>query len=598
MAKKRNGKRKDKENGKRKGILVYVLLLTVAFTFRVAIARLMPNDAGDDGRVYTQLAHNLLDQHVYSQASEPPYVPTLIRVPGYPLLLAGIYSVFGKDDNTAVRIVQALIDTASCGLIALLAFFWEPDERRKRRSSIAALALAALCPFTTIYVATILAETLTVFFAVAMCLTATLALLATRQRNALWFWAVTGLVAGAAVLVRPDSGFFALAIGITLVLTTLLRSSDVKWSRKREELLYRSARASYLGALFSLAFCLALVPWTIRNYRVFHLFQPLAPAHAAMPGEFVPRGYFDWVRTWIDDTRYIGPAIWALDTAPIALTDLPDHAFDSAEERQRVATLLEKYNHAPKDPDLLSEPGSEDAAAPTEDQPDQEPAGSAISPDESSSSEETGEVEKTDESDQSDEADLADEKGARDQSVDHPVEMTPDVDAGFARIAQQRIARHPFHYYVWLPLKRARSLWFDTHSQYYPFEGELLPVSDLDHDIHQQYWLPLFAALTAVYTLLGIAGGWFLLERREFIARQWVLLATLMIFFRLGFFATLENPEPRYVVEIFPFLSILGGIGVLRIGTLLKNSGRVSTGGSEFRVPSFEFRVPSSEFRV
>jgi hypothetical protein len=38
-----------------------------------------------------------------------------------------------------------------------------------------------------------------------------------------------------------------------------------------------------------------------------------------------------------------------------------------------------------------------------------------------------------------------------------------------------------------------------------------------------------------------------------------------MIFLRLGFFAMLENPEPRYVVEFFPFLSILGGIAVTQI---------------------------------
>jgi hypothetical protein len=38
-----------------------------------------------------------------------------------------------------------------------------------------------------------------------------------------------------------------------------------------------------------------------------------------------------------------------------------------------------------------------------------------------------------------------------------------------------------------------------------------------------------------------------------------------MVFLRIGFFATLENPEPRYVVEVFPFLSALGGIAVVRI---------------------------------
>src|SRR6266850_3103591 len=228
MGKKWNGQREDKRSGKRNGLLVYVLLLTVAFSFRVAVARLLPNDTPDDGKVYAQIARNVLEQHVYSHESEPPYVPSLIRLPGYPLFLAGVYSIFGHGDNTAVRVVQALIDTVSCALIAMVAFLWEPDEKRKRRTSIAALTLATVCPFTTIYVATILTETLTVFFAVAMCLLATLALMATTQRRALLLWAATGLVAGVAVLFRPDSGLFALAIGITLVVAMLLRASEVK----------------------------------------------------------------------------------------------------------------------------------------------------------------------------------------------------------------------------------------------------------------------------------------------------------------------------------------------------------------------------------
>ncbi len=572
MAKKRSGKRESERKGKRSGLLAYALLLTAAFSFRAGVARLLPNDEPFDGKVYAQIATNVLERRVYSHATEPPYDPSLIRLPGYPLFLAGVYSVFGHGDNTAVRVIQALIDTATCALIALVAFIWEPDEKRKRRSSIAALALAAFCPFTTIYVATILTETPTVFFAVAMCLTATLALRATVQKTALWFWVATGLIAGVAVLFRPDSALFALAIGITLVVATLMRASDVKLSKKREELLYRSARASYLGAVFSLAFCLILVPWTIRNFRVFHLFQPLAPAHAEMPGEFVPRGYLTWLRSWIDDGRYIGPVLWSLDESPIKLTDIPDHAFDSAEEKQRVAALLEKYNHPPEEPGVFTEPDSQGASTPSADQPNQKESDSASPTDEASPADETDgsdEGDKADEGDKVDGADEADQsdESAPDQALDQPVEMTPEIDAGFAKIASERIARHPFRYYISLPLKRARSLWFNTHSQYYPFEGELLPFADLDYDIHQQFWLPLFAGLTFIYTLLGIAGGWFLSQTRDFVARQWLLLAALMIFLRLGFFATLENPEPRYVVEIFPFLSILGGIAVNRVSS-------------------------------
>ena len=83
-----------------------------------------------------------------------------------------------------------------------------------------------------------------------------------------------------------------------------------------------------------MSFCLVLVPWTIRNRRVFHLFQPLAPAHAEMPGEFVPRGYLLWVRTWLDDGRYVGPALWAMDTRRSKSATFPISAFDSKEENE------------------------------------------------------------------------------------------------------------------------------------------------------------------------------------------------------------------------------------------------------------------------
>ena len=127
MAKKqkRADKRNGNRNGKRKGMLVYALLLIAAFSFRGAVARFLPNNSPDDGKLYAQVARNVLERHVYSHASEPPYDPSFIRLPGYPLFLAGIYSLTDHNDNGAVRIVQALIDTATCALIALLG-----NERR------------------------------------------------------------------------------------------------------------------------------------------------------------------------------------------------------------------------------------------------------------------------------------------------------------------------------------------------------------------------------------------------------------------------------------------------------------------------------------
>ena len=515
----------------RQQIWIAALVLLVAFGFRLFVALRLPNDTPDDGRVYAQIARNVLEHHVYSHEEQAPFVPSLIRLPGYPLFLSAIYSIAGHTNNTAVRIVQATIDTATCILVALVAFQWTADEKRKRISSIAAFTLAALCPFTTIYVATILTEVPTSFLAVLLCLLATLAFKSSSRRRSLILWLLAGLTAGLAVFFRPDSGLFAAATGLTILLSTLNAAGDT------QKFFNRFSKSVLSAAVFSFAFCLVLVPWTIRNRRVFGVFQPLSPAHGEMPGEFVPRGYLMWLRTWLDDGRYIGPVLWRLDTSRIPIEAYPKRAFDSSAERDRVAALMDKYNHPVDEEDTT--------ATPT-------PSPSPATPDQTKQSDEA-----TDEDEEEEEAE--EDPGADDPSN---VEMTPEIDAAFAQLARERIARAPFQYYVMLPLKRARSLWFDTHSQYYPFEGELFPLDYMDYSIHQQYWLPLFAGLTWAYTLLGALGAWCLLRARRKEARLWLALAGLIIFLRLGFFSTLENPEPRYVVEIFPFLAILGGIAI------------------------------------
>src|SRR6185436_7262443 len=67
--------------------LVYVLFILLALGFRLFIALRLPNDEPDDGRVYSLIARNVIEQHVYSHDSQPPYGPSLIRLPGYPFFL-------------------------------------------------------------------------------------------------------------------------------------------------------------------------------------------------------------------------------------------------------------------------------------------------------------------------------------------------------------------------------------------------------------------------------------------------------------------------------------------------------------------------------
>ena len=339
----------------RKEILAYALLLLSALAFRLAIARFLPNDTPNDGKVYSQIASNILEQHSYSHATEPPYEPSFIRLPGYPLFLSGIYAIFGHDNNTAVRIIQAVLDTVTCALIALVAFLWAPDYALKRHSSFAALALAAVCPFTAIYVGTVLTETPTLLLTIAICVTATLAFKTSSFKRSVLLWTATGVLAGVAVSFRPDSGLFVAAIGLTLIMTSLPRVDNLADVPKGNSVWHRIFQTVILATVFALAFCLVLLPWTLRNKRVFHVFQPLAPRHAQMPGEFVPRGYHHWLRTWLVDERYIEPVLWSLNESAIRLEDFPDSAFDSAQEKAKVAALLARYNH-PSEADTSSLP--------------------------------------------------------------------------------------------------------------------------------------------------------------------------------------------------------------------------------------------------
>ena len=66
-----------------------------------------------------------------------------------------------------------------------------------------------------------------------------------------------------------------------------------------------------------------------RNWRTFHVVQPLAPHYATDPGEPVPLGFQRWYRSWAIDFATTEEVYWSYDGSPIQLTDLPGRAFDS-----------------------------------------------------------------------------------------------------------------------------------------------------------------------------------------------------------------------------------------------------------------------------
>src|SRR5580765_1518512 len=95
--------------------------LAAGLALRLSIVAHTARIAGDT-LLYGNIARNWMQNGVYSFSPWPSLpVPTLIRLPGYPLFLMACFSIFGVEHYTAVMYVQCWIDLCSCLLIAALA---------------------------------------------------------------------------------------------------------------------------------------------------------------------------------------------------------------------------------------------------------------------------------------------------------------------------------------------------------------------------------------------------------------------------------------------------------------------------------------------
>jgi 4-amino-4-deoxy-L-arabinose transferase-like glycosyltransferase len=293
-----------------------------------------------DTKFYEELARNWLDHGAYGVMLHGELIPVDMRVPGYPAFLAVIYAVFGRGDKT-VMLVQAIVDLAACVLAALIAARLAPASKRNL-AAIAALWMAALCPFIANYTAVVLTETLAIFLTTLTLLVFVCVIgqpwmdrpIRSFDRTSLlravgWFL-LGGILVGVGTLVRPETPLLLVAVG--LVLCARWRRS-VDWPKLALAVLWMA-----VGLL------LPLLPWAVRNARTMGRIEFLAPRYAQTAGDYVPVGFYDWTRTWMVrfGEAYLAP--WKLQKAPILIQTLPDSAFDSPAERIRVAALLESYN--------------------------------------------------------------------------------------------------------------------------------------------------------------------------------------------------------------------------------------------------------------
>src|SRR5437879_10070404 len=83
-----------------------------------------------------------------------------------------------------------------------------------------------------------------------------------------------------------------------------------------------------------------LVPWTIRNWRTFGVFQPLASRHAEDPGEFVPMGFNHWMKTWVVDFVSVDEVFWHVSGEAMSINALAEGAFDLREEDGTMGRVI------------------------------------------------------------------------------------------------------------------------------------------------------------------------------------------------------------------------------------------------------------------
>lgn len=286
---------------------------------------LLPASLDDDTAAYTQLAHNWFHRGIYGFVHAGQIVPSLIRLPGYPLFLGVVFAIFGRDRLDAVLMLQVLIDLGACWLL-----FDCLRTEVSRRAAWAGLFLSVFCLFTAAYAAAGMTECLSIAcVALAIWSLARLLRAAREGRSGLPPLLALAAATGFATLLRPDG-----ALLIAVFALAVFRYGSDKFSAPR------SLRLAVLVAVLAV---LPLVPWTLRNFTTFGVFQPLAPRAANNPGEFSPKGFHRWMRTWSIDYVNTADVAWN-QSGFIDPHDIPPRACSTAQECGETMALIAEHN--------------------------------------------------------------------------------------------------------------------------------------------------------------------------------------------------------------------------------------------------------------
>ena len=231
-------------------LIALAAILAVAFGVRAWSATHPVVDPGPDSTAYRAIAEHLFESGRYGT---PNQTSPSDWSPGLPLLVAGLYTLIGAADETAARLMIAVLGT----LMVLFTFL----IGRRVAGAAAGLIAAALVATYPTYIENngqLLSEPLAAFLLTG----GLLGVLWAAEGRRLIAWVLPGLFFGALTLTRPEYQ------AITFAFAAL-----VLWRVWRDAGLLRGFAAA---AVVVVAAALVVAPWMVRNRIVLDKWVPVS----------------------------------------------------------------------------------------------------------------------------------------------------------------------------------------------------------------------------------------------------------------------------------------------------------------------------------
>ena len=211
-------------------------IIIVAMILRVGAIVLFHPPLISDAKEYDAIARSLIRGDGFKLEGNS----TAFRLPGYPLLLAATYAVFG-DSQVPIRVLQVIADVISCFLL-----FSIGKKMFSEKVGLAAAAILALFPIQVLYVPLLMTETI---FTTILLLIVWVVVIENIPAQLI----ILGVLTGLGMLLRTTAAFIPVVIFL------------YRWRCGMS--FYANVRSLIVIAV---AAFVTVSPWLARNYVEFH----------------------------------------------------------------------------------------------------------------------------------------------------------------------------------------------------------------------------------------------------------------------------------------------------------------------------------------